>query len=66
MLAGSYHITTISHADIYRYLAAADAGIVLRESHPINWVSRPTKILEYQAAGLAIVHNNTIGYITRS
>jgi len=56
----SFHITRVSHTDIYRYLAAADAGILLRKNHIINWVSRPTKALEYQAVGLRIIHNNTV------
>lgn len=61
----SYRITTVGYTDIYRYLAAADAGIILRESHPINWVSRPTKALEYYAVGLQIVHNDTIAMLQK-
>ncbi len=56
----AYHVTCVPHAEIYYYLAAADTGLLFREKHCINWVSRPTKALEYQAVGLKIMHNNTI------
>ncbi len=59
----SFYITRVAHTEIYRYLAAADAGMLLREPHIINWVSRPTKALEYQAVGLRIIHNNTVGML---
>lgn len=56
----SYSILTTQHKDIYRYLATADFGILLRKNHVVNWVSRPTKWLEYKAVGLKIIHNQTI------
>lgn len=56
----NYRVITVCHTEIYRYLAAADVGIIVREQNIINWVSRPTKLLEYQAVGLSIAHNNTI------
>ncbi len=59
----AFHITLVAHAHIYRYLAAANAGILLREKHVVNWVSRPTKVLEYRAVGLKIIHNNTVGML---
>jgi hypothetical protein len=61
--AHSYRIMHVEHAQIYTYLAACDTGIIMREINAINWTSRPTKILEYQAVGLAIAHNNSIGYL---
>ena len=60
----AYHVTCVPHAEIYHYLAAADAGLLFREKHCINWVSRPTKALEYQAVGLKIIHNDTIEMLT--
>lgn len=45
------------------YLAAADFGLLFREQDIINWVSRPTKMLEYQSVGLQIIHNNTVGML---
>ncbi len=59
----TYAIKTVPHTDIYRYVSACDTGILLRAPHIINWVSRPTKLLEYRAVDLQIVHNNTIGYL---
>lgn len=59
----AYHIMHVQHNEIYRYLAVADAGIIFRKPHIINWVSRPTKILEYQAVGLKIIHNNTVAML---
>ena len=58
-----YSILTVSHQNIYRYLAACDTGLIFREKTTMNWVSRPTKVLEYQALGLSIVHNNTIALL---
>jgi hypothetical protein len=58
----TYRIVHSAHANIYAYLSAADAGILFREKHLINWISRPTKLLEYHATGLAIIHNNTVAY----
>lgn len=64
--SGAYHITHVPHTQIYQYLAAADAGIIFRKSHIINWVSRPTKILEYQAVGLKMIHNNTVAMLVEN
>lgn len=60
-----YRVIHAPHNEIYHYLAACDTGIIFRESHAINWVSRPTKVLEYQAARLAIAHNNTIAFLSK-
>jgi hypothetical protein len=59
----NYRVLTVAHSQIYRYLAAGDTGILFRKPHIVNWVSRPTKALEYYAAGLTIAHNNTIAYL---
>jgi hypothetical protein len=61
-----YAILSVPHAEIYQYLAACNTGIIFREPHIINWVSRPTKILEYRAAHLHVVHNNTIAYAKKT
>lgn len=55
-----YRILCVSSTMLTEYLAAADAGFLLREADVINWVSRPTKMLEYQAVGLKIIHNDTV------
>jgi hypothetical protein len=61
----SYTITSVPHSKLYFYLSAADIGIVFREKQILNWVSRPTKILDYRAVHLPIIHNNTIEYLTK-
>lgn len=60
----TYYICTVKHRYIYRYLSACDTGLIFRKPHIINWISRPTKVLEYRAAGLDIIHNNTIAWLT--
>lgn len=60
----AYTIKTVPHTDIYIYLSACDTGLLFRDQHIINWVSRPTKILEYRAVGLKIIHNNTVGMLS--
>ena len=59
----NYTIITTKHSSIQNYLCATDEGIILRECNTVNWVSRPTKYLEYKAALLTVHHNNTVAYI---
>lgn len=58
-------VLSVKAAELYRYLAAADFGLLFRERDVINWVSRPTKMLEYQAVGLPVLHNNTIAMLEK-
>lgn len=58
-----YRILKVAPRETFKYLAAADAGIVFRAASPVNWVSRPTKVLEYRALGLEVVHNNTVAWL---
>lgn len=48
---------------VIKTLTAANFGILIREPHIINWVSRPTKALEYKAAGLKILHNDSVEFV---
>lgn len=59
----AYRILHVAHSDIYRYLAGADIGMLFRDPHIVNWVSRPTKALEYAAVNLTIEHNNTVSWL---
>jgi hypothetical protein len=59
----SYALLNVNPNDLFKYMAAGDIGLLFREKDIINWVSRPTKMLEYQAAGLKIVHNKTIALL---
>jgi hypothetical protein len=61
--APSYAILNAPASLLFQYLAAADAGFLFRQPDIINWVSRPTKMLEYQAVGLEIIHNSTIAWL---
>jgi len=58
-----YRVLGVPAKDLLTYLAAADAGFLFREPDVMNWVSRPTKLLEYQAVGLEVVHNSTIAWL---
>jgi hypothetical protein len=63
--SSNYRVVSISPRYLLEYLSAADAGLLFREPDVINWVSRPTKALEYQAVGLKIIHNNTVAWLTQ-
>lgn len=59
----NYLILSVLPHEVLQYLSIADAGFLFREADIINWVSRPTKLLEYQAVGLNIIHNHTVGLL---
>lgn len=61
----SYAILGVPHQEMFRYLSACDAGLIFREPSPVNWVSRPTKVLEYRAVGLEVIHNNTVAWLVK-
>ena len=42
-----------------------DAGLLLRESHPVNRVSSPTKFGEYLAAGVPVIATEGISDFSR-
>jgi hypothetical protein len=63
--AQAYRLLEVKPEHVARYLSAADSGILFRKKDIINWVSRPTKFLEYQAADLNIIHNQTVACIAR-
>lgn len=61
--AEHYKVKAVSAAALFRYLSAGDFGMLFRKPDVVNWVSRPTKMLEYQSVGLKILHNNTIAWL---
>lgn len=63
--AHTYMIFSVSYEHMYEYLAAADVGLILREPGIISWIARPVKAMEYEAAGLTIVHNNTVDWLVQ-
>lgn len=46
---------SVRHAEINGYLNAADFGMLLRDSTPVNVVAFPTKFAEYAMAGLQVI-----------
>jgi hypothetical protein len=58
-----YHVCNVTQTDLPAYIAVAHVGLLFRKPHIINAISRPTKALDYQAAGLHIIHNGTVEYV---
>jgi hypothetical protein len=58
-------MTSVPAARLLEYLSAADYGLLLRKKDIVNWVSRPTKALEYYSVGPEIIHNDTIAYVKK-
>lgn len=54
-------VENIGHGEVYRYLSAADVGIVLRENHILNRVASPIKFAEYLACGLPVILTPWVG-----
>lgn len=46
---------SVDHAQVNSYLNAADFGMLLRDSTPVNFVAFPTKFAEYSLTGLKII-----------
>lgn len=61
--ATSYRIISVDYNEVIKYLCAAEYGFLFRDQDCINWVSRPTKMLEYEAANLKIIHNHTVAWL---
>ncbi len=45
----------VGHAEVNKYLNAADFGFLLRKDLPVNRVAFPTKVAEYAMAGLPVI-----------
>jgi hypothetical protein len=52
---GNVICRSVDHAQVNGYLNAADLGMLLRDSSPVNSVAFPTKFAEYALAGLKVV-----------
>lgn len=59
--AESCRVREVPHAEVGTVLGVADAGLMLRKFHPVNFVSSPTKCGEYLAAGVPIIATHDIG-----
>lgn len=53
-------ITSGTLHEMNRYLNAADFGVLLRKSNPINKVASPVKFAEYSLAGLTVVTTDAV------
>lgn len=60
----SYRLHSLPHDQVGSVIGAADAGFLLREKSPINFVSSPTKFGEYMAAGVPVIATENIGDIS--
>lgn len=58
---GRYIVESCVQEEVYRYLSAADAGIIMREDTTVNNVSSPIKIGEYLGCGLPLILTKGIG-----
>lgn len=54
-------ILSVRHEDVAPHLAAADIGILFRDSSLVSRVSSPVKFAEYLAAGLPVVLTPNVG-----
>ena len=59
--AGKYSVRSAHHTEVPRFLRAADLGILLRQSHPLNEVACPTKFGEFILSGLPVLISAGIG-----
>jgi glycosyltransferase involved in cell wall biosynthesis len=58
---GRRTIISVPHADVARYLAAADLGLLLRDKSIVNRVAAPVKFAEYLSCGVPVVLTEGIG-----
>lgn len=54
-------ILSVRHEDVAPHLAAADIGILLRDSSLVSRVASPVKFAEYLAAGLPVILTPNVG-----
>lgn len=52
---------SVNNNEIFKYLNAADYGILFRENMPINNVASPSKYAEYMLTGLPVIISEGIG-----
>ena len=60
-----YYLNQVDNNEIYKYLNAADLGVVIRDFHPMNTIVTSGKILDYLASGLPVVTTSIINKLPR-
>ncbi|MDB4498319.1 hypothetical protein N9251_03150, partial [Gammaproteobacteria bacterium] len=64
------HTMKVPFQEMPAYLSAADISVLWREDNPVNNTASPSKMSEFAAMGLYVIHNNTVGiaseYINKS
>jgi len=58
-------VKDVAHDLVPRYLSAADAGVLLRDTSPVNEVASPVKAAEYLACGLPLILSAGIGDLSQ-
>jgi len=59
-------IFQVDHSDVRAYLLASDFGIIFRDDKLLNIVADPTKVPEYLAAGIRIIHTESVRTVPRN
>lgn len=54
-------IVSVPGMEVPAYLAAADAGLLIRESSPVNRVASPVKFAEYLSCALPVIVSDAVG-----
>jgi len=54
----------VDYSDMYKYLSAADIGIIFRDNNIINKVASPVKFSEYISCGLPVIADKNVGLIS--
>ena len=54
-------IVSLPHLEVPAYLAAADVGLLIRESSLVNQVASPVKFAEYLSCGVPLIVSEGIG-----
>lgn len=61
LLSEKSFVVSCAHEDVYKYLSASDAGVIMRHNILVNNVACPIKIGEYLGCGLPIIMTGGIG-----
>lgn len=60
-LRNVHFFENIPHEEMYKYLSAADIGLLIRSNHIVNHVASPIKFGEYLACGVPVLITPWVG-----